>query len=145
MSSRSKENPVKVSTGRFGVVLIAVFLLCLAHLNGMNRTLELAQRVEDMQKACDELQRSVDRLTLEIAEESGGGRVVELARQRLGMIFPHVQTKVLAVLPSATSRGGSPWTYIENALAMAAESLQPHLSPSVQAREITAPDSSRGP
>jgi cell division protein FtsL len=144
VSSRRKENPVKVSTGRLGVVLIAVFLLCLAHLNGMNRTLELAQHVEDMQKACDELQRSVDRLTLEIAEESGGGRVVELARQRLGMIFPQAQTEVLAVLPAATRRGGSPWTYIENALAMASESLQHQLSPSAQAREVTAPDSSRG-
>ena len=144
VSCRRKENPVKVSTGRLGMVLIAVFLLCLAHLNGMNRTLELAQRVEDMQKSCEELQRSVDRLTLEIAEESGGGRVVELARQRLGMIFPQVQTEVLAVLPAATGRGGSPWTYIENALAMAAESLQHQLSPSAQTREVTAPDSSKG-
>lgn len=144
VSSRRKENPAKVSTGRLGVVLIAVFLLCLTHLNGMNRTLELAQHVEDMQKSCDELQRIVDRLTLEIAEENGGGRVVELARQRLGMIFPRTQTEVLAVLPAATRRGGSPWTYIENALAMASESLQHQLSPSAQAREVTAPDSSRG-
>jgi len=145
LNSRRRENPVKPSTGRLGLVLIAAFLLCLAHLNGINRTLELAQRVKDMQKSCDELQRSVDRLTLEIAEESGGGRVVELARQRLGMIFPQSQMEVLAVLPAATRRGGSPWTYVENALAMAAESLQHQLSPSAKAREVTTPDSSRGP
>lgn len=145
VSSRRKANPVKASTGRLGLVLTAVFLLSLAHLNGMNRTLELAQRVEDLQKSCDELQRSVDRLTLEIAEESGGGRVVELARQRLGMIFPRSQTEVLVVPTAVTRRGGSPWTYIENALAMAAESLQHQLSPSAQAREAAAHDSSRGP
>lgn len=142
---RWPQSPVKSSPGRLGLSIAVLFLFSLAHLSGMNRTLVLAQRVEELQKSCEELQRSVDRLTLEIAQESGGGRVVELARRRLGMVFPEEQTEVLAVLPAATSRGGSPWMYFENALVIATESIQRQLSSSAQAQEEAVPDSSGGP
>lgn len=143
--SRWPKNPVKPSPGRLGLSLAALFLLSLLHLSGMNRTLGLARRVEELQKSCEELQRSVDRLTLEIAEESGGGRVVDLARRRLGMIFPEGQTEVLAVLPVATGHGGTAWTYIENAIAIAAEGIQHQLGSSARALQAAVPDSSRGP
>ena len=136
---------LKASPGRFGLPLAAIFLFSLLHLSGINRTLSLARRVDGLLKSCDELQRIVDRLTLEIAEENGGGRVVDLARRRLGMIFPEEQTEVLAVLPDATSHGGTTWTYIENAIAIAAESLQRRLNSSAQAREAAVPDSLGGP
>jgi len=134
-----------LSRGRLGLSIAALFLLSMVHVHGMNRTLVLAGRVEELHRTCEELQRIVDRLGLEITEENRGGRVVELAGQRLGMVFPEGQTPVLAVLPAATRRGGSFWTYVENLFAMAAESLQRHLGSSAQAGEAAVADSLGGP
>lgn len=140
------QDPVRLSRGRrLSLSIAALFLLSLIHVHGMNRTLVLADRVKELHRACEALQRSVDRLGLEIAEDNRGGRVIELAGQRLGMVFPEGQTAVLAVLPAATRRGGSFWTYVENAFVMAAKSLQRHLGSSAQAGQAAVADSSGGP
>jgi len=109
----------------------------------MNRTLELAGEVEQLQRQRDAVRRKVDHLALQLAEARRSRTVVREASQRLDMRFPSEQLPVLAVQPEAVRGGPSLWTYMENALVMAAEGLQRHLSPEAMAREAV-PDSTGG-
>ncbi len=127
------------------VLLIGlVFICCLLYLGGMNRTLFLAGQVEALQQEYEAIQRVVDRLELEVLEEQRGERVVELARQRLGMEFPQGRTDILAVLPAVTRKRRSVRTYLENAFAMTIEGVERRLYPSARAGEPALPDSSGG-
>lgn len=120
------------------------FLFALAYLGGMNRTLYLAGRVESLSQEYEALRRNVDLLELQIWEERRGGRVVELARERLGMDFPEGNMEILAVQPAATRSGPSLRTYLGNAFAMALEGVGRGINPSARAGEAVPPDSSRG-
>ncbi|MFO7768113.1 MAG: hypothetical protein R6W82_04030 [bacterium] len=140
---RTPARPSRTGRGRVLLVIAAGVGLCLAYLGGMNRSLELAGEVEGLRRERDAVRRKVDHLSLRLAEARRGHTVVEEARGRLGMQFPSEQIPVLAVQPGAARGGPSLWTYMENALVMAAEGLQRHLSPEAMAREA-APDSARG-
>jgi cell division protein FtsL len=123
-------------------LIVLGFICCLLYLGGMNRTLDLAVQVETLQQEYEALQRTVDRLELEVLTECSGQRVIELARQRLGMEFPSGRTETLAVLPTATRKGRSIRTYLENALAMTIEGVERRLYPSARAGEPVAAGSS---
>ncbi|MFC1500778.1 penicillin-binding transpeptidase domain-containing protein, partial [Candidatus Zixiibacteriota bacterium] len=138
------ESPSRFSGGRMGLLTALGFVWCLLYLSGMNRTLYLASEVESLQQDFEAVQRIVDRLELEVLEERRGERVVELARQRLGMDFPLAQTEVLAVLPAAIRKGRSLRTYLQNAFAMTVEGVQRQLYPSARAGEPAKADSSGG-
>lgn len=140
---RTPARPTHAGRGRAVLVIAAGVGLCLAYLGGMNRTLELAGEVEQLQRQRDAVRRKVDHLALELAEARRSRTVVREASERLDMRFPSEQLPVLAVQPEAVRGGPSLWTYMENALVMAAEGLQRHLSPEAMAREA-APDSTGG-
>ena len=141
---KGPEIPSRVPGGRAGIVLLLSFLFALAYLGGMNRTLYLAGRVESLTQEYEALRRSVDLLELQIWEERSGGKVVVLARERLGMDFPQGNMEILAVQPAATRNGPSLRTYLGNALAMTLEGVERGINPSAQAGEAAPPDSSRG-
>jgi cell division protein FtsL len=141
---RRPETPSRASGRRMGLLIALGFICSLLYLGGMNRTLYLAGQVETLQQEYEAIQRIVDRLELEVLEEHRGERVVELARQRLGMEFPPGGTEVLAVLPAATRKGRSVRTYLENAFAMTIEGVERRLYPSARAGEPALPDSSGG-
>ncbi len=127
------------------VIVAAGFVIALAYLWGMNQTLALHSRIETLQESKGALQRTVDRLELEMIEMRSSDRVVELARRRLGLDFPERPVQILAVAPEAARRGPSLWTYMENAFVIAVEGIQHHLSPAAHAREVSAvPDTTRG-
>jgi cell division protein FtsL len=152
MSGRNKNiqpkqrpgKPVRSAPSRFLLLLCVGLISCLAYLWGQNQTLSAARRVEDLTQAKEALQRSVDRLALEMAGRHSSERVIELARERLGLEFPAEPIQTLAVAPAASGRGPSVWTYMENALVMAVEGMQQHLSPSADAREAAPPDTTGG-
>ena len=118
-------------------MILAAVLLGLLYLGGMNRTLQLAHEVDRLRRQADVLQRRVDRLALDLAQEQRSQRVVELARLRLGMTFPPQPMEVLAVAPASKSVRHSVWAYLENALVLTVEGLQRQLNPAVQAQHDT--------
>ncbi len=126
------------------LLLCAGLVICLGYLWGQNETLSAARRVEDLTRTKEALQRNVDRLVMEMAGRHTGEQVVELARERLGLDFPEEPIRTLAVAPAASGSGPSVWTYMENALVMAVEGMQQHLSPSADAREAAEPDTTGG-
>ena len=144
-SPGSRRRPARPSRPRY-VVLVAVgFLVCLAYLWGRDQTLARHSRIGALHQTRDALQRTVDRLELEMIELRSSDRVVELARERLGLDFPDQPIQILAVAPEAANRGPGLWTYMENAFAIAVEGVQRHLSPDAHAREVSAlPDTSGG-
>jgi hypothetical protein len=123
----------------------AVFLIAMAYLWGRDRTLAAARRVETSRQAMEVLQRRVDRLELEVTAGLASDRIVEQARARLGLDFPDAPIPVIAVRPARGEGGPDVWTYVENALVMAVEGLERHLSPAAEASEVPArPDTSGG-
>ncbi len=132
------------SGGRIGLLLGGAFIVALAYLMGMNRTLEQAARLEALQERCEAVEREVERLQLDVAAELAGERVVALARERLGMDFPVGSVERLAVLPEACGSGGGLRTYFENAFAIALEGVGRTLVPVAFARETAPPDTSGG-
>ena|GEM_PF-1704905 len=132
------------AVGRLPLLVGTAFIVCLAYLMGMNRTLELAAGLEDLQTRCEAAERQVERLELEVSALLESDRVVTLARERLGMEFPAGGTRVLAVAPEAHSRDGDFTTYLKNAFAITLEGLQHQLLPTARAREVSPPDSVRG-
>ena len=137
---RRPSNPARRAPSRFLLLLSAGLVLSLAYLWGMNQTLSAARRVDELKQTKEALQRSVDRLALEMAGRYSSERVVELARERLGLEFPEEPIRTLAVAPAASGRGPSVWMYMENALVLAVEGMQQYLSPSADARETAPPD-----
>ena len=126
-SSRGREGgparPSRTGRGRVVLIIAASVGLCLAYLGGMNRTLELAGEVEQLRRDRDAVRRKVDHFALRLAEERNGRAVVDRAQEHLDMHFPDQQLPVLAVQSGAVRGGPSVWTYMENALVMAAEGL----------------------
>ena len=138
--------PTRPVPPRLLLVAAASFLIALAYLWGREQTLASARRVETLRGTQEALQRSVDRLELEMSVVHSSDRIVELARQRLGLDFPNEPIRTIAVAPAPGRRGPDIWTYVENAVVMAVEGMQRHLSPEAQARERSAlPDTTGGP
>ena len=130
-----------VNRGRGLQLLLLLFLFALAYLWGRERILEEAGRIEELRLQCDNLQRQVERLELDLADRRGSGHVVEEAL-KLGLIFPASPMETIAVAPAATGPHPTIWTYLRNAAVLAAEGLERELSPRAWAREVL-PDSSR--
>jgi hypothetical protein len=127
------------------VLVAAGFLICLAYLWGRDETLSQHGRIVALEQSRDALQRTVDRLDLEMIGLRSSDHVVELARQRLDLDFPEQPVQILAVAPEAANRGPSLWTYMENAFVIAVEGVQRHMSSDVHAREVSAlPDTTGG-
>ncbi len=129
---------------RIALAVGTTFLVCLFYLMGMNRTLELAARLERVQSECEAAERAVERLELELSAQLASERIVALARERLGLEFPAGGMETLAVLPEACGRSGDVGTYLKNAFAITLEGLERHLAPTAWARQTTLPDSGRG-
>jgi hypothetical protein len=127
--------------GRGLQLLLLLFLFALAYLWGRERTLEEAGWIEGLRVQRESLQRQVDRLELEMADQRGSGHVVEEAL-KLGLVFPASPMETIAVAPAAAGPRPTVWTYLRNAAVMAAEGLERELSPRAWAREVLT-DSSR--
>ncbi len=142
---RTRQGPARPSRPRYVVLVAAGFLICLAYLWGRDETLSQHGRIVALEQSRDALQRTVDRLDLEMIGLRSSDHVVELARQRLDLDFPEQPVQILAVAPEAANRGPSLWTYMENAFVIAVEGVQRHMSSDVHAREVSAlPDTTGG-
>jgi hypothetical protein len=127
--------------GRGLPLLLLLFLFSLTYLWGREQILEEAGRIEGLRVQRESLQRQVDRLELEMADQRGSGHVVEEAL-KLGLVFPTSPMETIAVAPTAARPRPTVWTYLRNAAVMAADGLERELSPRAWAREVI-PDSSR--
>jgi len=143
-AGRARIHPLPVRS-RTVLVAAAAFLIAIVYLWGRDQTLAIARVVAENHQAMEVLQRRVDRLELEVTEQRSSEQIVELARERLGLDFPNAPIPVIAVLPAQGEGGPDVWTYVENALVMAVEGIERHLSPSAEASEAAAlPDSTGG-
>lgn len=142
---RSPERPARPTRPRYVLIVAAGFALSLAYLWGRNQTLVAWSRIESLNRSKEALQRTVDRLELDMIALRSSDRIVAMARERLDLDFPVQPIPTLAVVPEAANRGPSVWTYMENAFVIAVEGMQRRLSPTARAHEIAAdPDTTGG-